>query len=324
MPNINKTFTRGRMNLDLDDRIIPNGEYREALNVQVSTSDDSDVGSVQNILGNTLRGAGISSMPADAFCVGQIADEKNNKLYYIIQGAASGIIEYDITTNTNQIILVDADNSVLKLSGSFITGINIIDDFLFFTDGENEPKKINIKQFGNNNHTDFTTTSNFYVNGVSQGTLLEEHITVIKRKPDHPLKVELVGVNAQGTFGTTQPLSVTTANIFSTTNTSLVPITVNLNTFLRTVQPGQTLNPPLVDGTPYTNTGGGGNAVSVLDGIPLNITAGDILLLSDPNIAGALPTNAQIRARVDNVTINGISQPIGTVITNPINVGPYS
>ena len=30
MPNINKTFTRGRMNLDLDDRIIPNGEYIEA------------------------------------------------------------------------------------------------------------------------------------------------------------------------------------------------------------------------------------------------------------------------------------------------------
>ena len=43
------------MNLDLDDRIIPNGEYREALNVQVSTSEDSDVGSVQNILGNTRR-----------------------------------------------------------------------------------------------------------------------------------------------------------------------------------------------------------------------------------------------------------------------------
>ena len=326
------------MNLDLDDRIIPNGEYREALNVQVSTSDDSDVGSVQNILGNTLRNRINDSqnifIPDDSICVGQIADEKNEKLYYLItDDTFSAIIEYDIAADENQIILVDSDNTILNFVGgdpnnniptNHVTGINIIDDFLFFTDGENEPKKINIKQFKNNNHTDFTTTSNFYVNNVSQGTLLEEHITVIKRKPDHPLKVELVGVNAQGTFGTTQPLSVTTANIFSTTNTSLVPITVNLNTFLRTVQPGQTLNPPLVDGTPYTNTGGGGNAVSVLDGIPLNIIAGDILLLSDPNIAGALPTNAQIRARVDNVTINGISQPIGTVITNPINVGPYS
>ena len=319
------------MNLDLDDRIIPNGEYREALNVQVSTSEDSDVGSAQNILGNTLINAGISNMPDDAFCVGQIADEKNNKLYYIVQGTtSSGIIEYDIAAPTgidpNKIILVDADNTVLKLSGSFITGINIIDDFLFFTDGENEPKKINIKQFRNNNHTDFNTTSNFYVNGVSQGTLLEEHVTVIKRKPDHPLKVELVGVNAQGTFGTTQPVSITTADIYGANNTSLVSITVNLNTFFRTVQPGQTLNPPLVDGTSYTAPVGSSSAVNVLDGTPLSIDTGDILLLSDPNAAGALPTNTQIRARVDSIAVNAIGQPIGTVATvsNQPNQGPYS
>ena len=95
------------MNLDLDDRIIPNGEYREALNVQVSTSEDSDVGSVQNILGNTLRDRIDSSqnivIPDDSICVGEIADEKNNKLYYIIQSTtSSGIIEYDITTDQNQ------------------------------------------------------------------------------------------------------------------------------------------------------------------------------------------------------------------------------
>jgi len=337
MPNINKTFTRGRMNLDLDDRIIPNGEYREALNVQVSTSENSDVGSVQNILGNTLRNRINDSQniftPDDSICVGQIADEKNEKLYYLItDDTFSAIIEYDIAADENQIILVDSDNTILNFVGgdpnnniptNHVTGINIIDDFLFFTDGENEPKKINIKQFKNNTHTDFTTTSDFYVNDVSQGTLLEEHITVIKRKPDHPLKVELVGVNAQGTFGTTQPLSVTTANIFSATNTSLVSINVNLNTFLRTVQPNQTVF--LVDGTSYTNTGGGGSAVGVLDAILLNINAGDILLLSDPNAAGALPTNTQIRARVNNIALNPIGQPISTVTTaNPQNVGPYS
>ena len=53
MPEIKNSFIKGRMNLDLDKRIIPNGEYGKALNIQVSTSEDSDVGSVQNILGNT-------------------------------------------------------------------------------------------------------------------------------------------------------------------------------------------------------------------------------------------------------------------------------
>ena len=306
MPNINKTFTRGRMNLDLDDRIIPNGEYREALNVQVSTSDDSDVGSVQNILGNTLINTGISSMPTGAFCVGQIADEKNNKLYYIIQGdTSSGIIEYDIAAPTgvdpNKIILVDADNSVLKLNlipqGSFITGINIIDDFLFFTDGVNEPKKINIQQFrDNNSHSDFTTTSDFYVNNVSQGTLLEEHVTVIKRKPEHPLKLELIGINDASTSGITEPISITTADVYSANNTNTMVITVELETVMRGYANSTItlINGVQLTGGPITPT----NTFQVLDGVGLDVQQDDVLLLSDPNAAGALPTNAQIRAKV--------------------------
>ena len=48
MPRINNTFSQGKMNKDLDERIIPNGEYRDAMNVQISTSDGSDVGVIQN------------------------------------------------------------------------------------------------------------------------------------------------------------------------------------------------------------------------------------------------------------------------------------
>ena len=35
------------MNKDLDERIIRNGEYRDAMNIQVSTSEGSDVGTIQ-------------------------------------------------------------------------------------------------------------------------------------------------------------------------------------------------------------------------------------------------------------------------------------
>jgi hypothetical protein len=37
MAEIKNTFIKSKMNKDLDDRIVPNGEYRNALNVQVST-----------------------------------------------------------------------------------------------------------------------------------------------------------------------------------------------------------------------------------------------------------------------------------------------
>ena len=62
MPEIKRTFVRGRMNKDLDDRLIPGGEYRDALNVELSTSESSNVGAIQNTIGNTI----ISSIDAVA------------------------------------------------------------------------------------------------------------------------------------------------------------------------------------------------------------------------------------------------------------------
>jgi len=83
MPEIKNQFTGGKMNKDLDERLVPNGEYRDAMNIQVSTSEESDVGTVQNILGNTLV-QNQNFIGDDAFCVGSVSDEKNDKLYYLI------------------------------------------------------------------------------------------------------------------------------------------------------------------------------------------------------------------------------------------------
>ena len=54
MPEIKNTFLKSKMNKDLDARIIPNGEYRDAKNVNISRSEGSDVGAIENILGNTV------------------------------------------------------------------------------------------------------------------------------------------------------------------------------------------------------------------------------------------------------------------------------
>jgi hypothetical protein len=55
MPEIKHHFRAGKMNKDLDERLVPNGEYRDALNVQVATSEGDDVGALQNVLGNQVR-----------------------------------------------------------------------------------------------------------------------------------------------------------------------------------------------------------------------------------------------------------------------------
>ena len=148
MPEIKNTFLQGKMNKDLDERLIPNGQYRDALNIEVSTSDSSGVGVVKNILGNhrleTLISQGFT-------CVGSIANEKTNTLYWFISSyGTDAILEHDVDKDETSFVLVDkyagTSKSVLKFSGKIITGINIIDNLLLWTDGINDPRKINIDE----------------------------------------------------------------------------------------------------------------------------------------------------------------------------------
>ena len=76
MPELKRVFNAGKMNRDLDDRLVPPGEYREALNVNIGRSEGSDVGAVENLLGNSLAGAtGLT----DARCIGSYRDNGNER-----------------------------------------------------------------------------------------------------------------------------------------------------------------------------------------------------------------------------------------------------
>ena len=188
MPEIKHNFTTGKMNKDLDERLIQNGEYRDAMNVQVSTSDESDIGTVQNILGNSLI-SDISYLTEDAVCIASIADEKNDSVYWFVYDnnnviEQSFIFKYD--KQNVKIVFADLDNTVLKFTRNYITGINIIDGLLFFTDGITEPKKINIQDCLDHTVQNGTANTEILVEkGDPDVTTrrLEEHITVIKKAP---------------------------------------------------------------------------------------------------------------------------------------------
>ena len=77
----------------------------------------------------------------------------------------NAIAEYNPITGVVTPILVDTNkggsNAFLSFGNDYlITGINILDDFLFFTDNTTEPKKIHIGRMKNGS-TNFTTTTNF-------------------------------------------------------------------------------------------------------------------------------------------------------------------
>ena len=184
MPEIKNNFTQGRMNKDLDEKLIPKGQYIHAVNAQISRAGNSGDGVLGAIKGITALGGG---MP-NSICIGSISDEANNKLYFLttatgVSNDADCIFEYDQSTNTITTVFRDVNDNVLNFPDDFITAINVIDDFLFWTDGYGEPKKISISRSieGTNQAAGHTQ---LVVDGISLGDVIHDHVTVIKKKPE--------------------------------------------------------------------------------------------------------------------------------------------
>ena len=164
MAEVKNAFIKSKMNKDLDDRLIPSGEYRDAQNVQISRSEGSDVGALENVLGNKeiLFSSAQSSFSTlvgapNIKCIGQFVDENNTTVYsfwtdYFDAQAAGGKIIYS-TSAKNYIMAYNIQSSqfVVLVEGAFlnfsqtnpIIGVNIIEGLLFWTDNRNQPRKIN-------------------------------------------------------------------------------------------------------------------------------------------------------------------------------------
>ena len=113
MARINNVFSQGKMNKDLDERIIPNGEYRDAMNIQLSTSDGSNVGVIQNLLGNQILSNNINI--ASGTCVGTVVDEKDNAIYWFVTDSNRDMI-LQYKNGLTKVVFNDPSKQVLKLS----------------------------------------------------------------------------------------------------------------------------------------------------------------------------------------------------------------
>ncbi len=207
MPEIKNAFIQGKMNKDLDERLIPNGEYRDAVNVDVDFSEGSDVGALKSILGNTQRDT-ISL--SNAKCIGTVKDIENNKIYWFITSSAKDLIaEWDYQANTYDTIIVDQSNILNFNTANFITGANVIDGILFFTDNLNEPRQIDIEYWRGQTSGSAGTSSG----------LSAERITVIKKSPLAAPTLEM-NSSARGGNGTAGNTAIFVDANLSTETTS--------------------------------------------------------------------------------------------------------
>jgi hypothetical protein len=193
------------MNKSVDERLIPNGEYIDALNVRMGSTEQSEIGVIENIKGNlpltSLSYVDGTPLSSDAKCIGAFEDGERETIYWFVHdpnfpvgatGKLDLIVSFNVLTGilTYHIISIDDKdhaNTTLNFNPQFlITGVNIVktgnlnDNLLFFTDDYNPPRFINVARgYGNPiaNEDDFSA----------------ESILVIKRPPaEAPTIVPLV------------------------------------------------------------------------------------------------------------------------------------
>jgi len=191
MANIQRNFIAGRMNKSLDERLVPNGEYINAVNVRLGSTEDSEIGAVENSKGNLplteLQYVDGTKLSSQARCIGAFEDGANLALYWFVhdpaftQGATGKldlIISFDVETGQliyHVISINDGNgiNTTLNFNPNFlITGVDKIDNLLFFTDNTNPPRVININQ----NYGDPLL-------GVNVDVFNQDDILVIKKPP---------------------------------------------------------------------------------------------------------------------------------------------
>lgn len=118
MAESKRTFQGARMDKDIDDRLLPAGSYRDALNVSVDFSEDGDVGALENLKGNetviiTFPSYLDANTNIGVKVVGSIPHPEENKFYYFFTGASTdGIVEYDKTAGEINPIILDSTEFV--------------------------------------------------------------------------------------------------------------------------------------------------------------------------------------------------------------------
>ena len=127
MADIKNTFLKGKMNKDLDDRLIPNGEYRESINLNITKSEGSDVGALSSVQPNVGLGN-----PTGLRVIGFYVNSETGFLYWFItNNNDAGVAGRTRSASSGKI------NAIVELStvDGAVSDVLVRGDFLNFSTG---------------------------------------------------------------------------------------------------------------------------------------------------------------------------------------------
>jgi hypothetical protein len=212
MANFTRNFVLGKMNKTFDERVVPEGEYIDAMNVRMGSTEKSEVGVIENTKGNlpltTLTYTDGTLLSTEARCIGAIDDSARETIYWFVHDPnfttsntrkLDLVVSYNISTLilTYHIVSVDDGggvNTTLNFNPQYlITGVDLIENLIFWTDDYNQPRFINI-----NRNYDNPDGAGIDYNG--QPAILAESILVIKKPPVTSPSITLLNTIGQENY----------------------------------------------------------------------------------------------------------------------------
>lgn len=135
MPNKNVYFYGG-LNTDDEDRLLPEGDYRHAVNFRGNEAGEANKGALESITGNELV-ANVALDETQTVIGSAKWVERNSIVYFVFSGdtveTPHSIWLYDITAQTHTLILSD---NILNFQLAYkIVHANVVNNVLYWTDG---------------------------------------------------------------------------------------------------------------------------------------------------------------------------------------------
>lgn len=192
-----KRISNGGMNIDGNKRLLPQADYPFANNICKEATLSGYDGTPNATPGNYLAASITGDSSRTDTVIYAHADQFRKKVYYFLYNASGyhQIRMWDKDTNTITVLMEDKTNTggVAVLNFSLtnpVTSCDIIHrdtsegDLMFFTDGLNPPRKVNINKL----------TSSYY-----SGLILDEYLTTAKNPPLNPAVVSYGNDNTRAT-----------------------------------------------------------------------------------------------------------------------------
>ena len=159
----NKLFVGGGLNQDVDDNFLKPNDWDYALNIRNTDRFEFSDGIISNVKGNTLVSYTLPATGTNK-CIGNFANEQTGKYYSFIYNSAGyhSITEYTLKTNTLIKVLeskTDTDGiDILNFQPyELINGVSMIGGvYLYWTDGYNPPRGIDVQKSIDSNYTYYT------------------------------------------------------------------------------------------------------------------------------------------------------------------------